>query len=119
MEKTIKFEDVIAFIRKAMNDGLEMHKDSFSESIDIYTSYNSHIIPDYKFSIVTGLLMYIGTPRGRLHINITEKEHNLFKVIMDNVGDYSHDMAVKDFNDFFKDDENRVKDIDDLDDDDK
>lgn len=114
MEKTIKFEDVIAFIRKAMNDGLEIHKDL--NGLTICTNSTPSGIFSFGFTLDK---CYISTPTAYLTIDITEKEYNLYKVVLDTVKDYIHDVGIKEFMDFFKDDENRVKDIDDLDDDDK
>lgn len=113
MEKTIKFEDVIAFIRKAMNDNLKIEAPVESgESITIYNSYGECFIFDTFKNI-----FYINTPNGYFEINISNEDYNLYKVILDSVRNYIHDVGIKEFTDFFKDDENRVKDINDLDND--
>lgn len=111
MEKTIEFKDVVAFIRKAMDNGMRVNGDCFR--VFIYTENNRSWHINFRLYEKTIL---IETTYGDYEISISKKEHLEFEVLIEEIKHYQQQKALEFFNNFFKED-SKPTDINDLDDD--
>lgn len=112
----ITMNDVVVFVQKAQEENLIVDTQQNSntifiqkdgEYIYIYTSTKK----DNSHEIV------METKWGRLKLEATQPDLNLFNVLMDNVDRYSENKTIEYLNGFFKAEENKsTTDINDLDD---
>lgn len=115
MEK-ITTNDVIAFIKKAMQNNLKIRNCLFfNGALDIIDNNSENKI----YIELESDSLRITTKSGEFCINdLTEKDILQFKLICEEVKSYQENCGIKDFNQFFKEDESRLSDINDLDDND-
>ena len=110
-------DEIREFIHKAMNEGLRIR------------AYNSLSIKHYEirvfkensvisFTVETSQIR-IETPKGETYIDVCLSKKDLWKLdaIILSIEEYNSDMALTEFENFFKKDENKPKDINDLDND--
>ena len=112
MEKTIEFKDVVAFIRKAMDNGMRVKEDLFGVYVYKENDKNSYI----KF-LLGDTIIIIKNTCGEYIIKISKKEHLEFEVLIEEIKQYQQQKVLKFFNNFFKED-SKPTDINDLDDED-
>lgn len=114
MEK-ITMNDAIAFVRKAMQNNLKIRNCLFYNGLDIMdTNSENKIYIELVFDSLR-----ITTKSGEFFINdLTEKDILQFKLIYEEAKSYQENNGIRDFKQFFKEDESRPSDINDLDDND-
>lgn len=114
MEK-ITMNDVIAFVKKAMQNNLKVRNCLFYNGLEIMdTNLENKIYIELVFDSLR-----ITTKSGEFYINdLTEKDILQFKLIYEEVKSYQENSGIRDFKQFFKEDESRPSDINDLDDND-
>lgn len=111
MKRIIMIEQVFAFINKAMAENLKVE---FSNgTISVYNLKKDEWC-DFKVSSNT---LTVSNRMGNNIIEIDESEYHKFQVLCDVVNEYSQDKSVEVFLNFFKEDESRPTDINDLDED--
>ena len=115
MEKKNWIKESIEFLREAMNKGVEV----YSYSLPTY----------YKFNIERNILIVFGfegkyfnliTPRGELKVpyEYSERDKLELHAMYITIQEYGEDMAIFEFEHYFKTD-NEPKTVNDLDDDDE
>lgn len=110
----VTMNDIIAFVEKAMKQNLYIY--NYCEGTVIKKNNNK---VDISKSI-NGKDIIITTKSGRFRIkNLTEKEILQYNLLRENVKSYMEDRGIEEFENFFKDEENKVKDINDLDNEDE
>lgn len=114
MEK-IMMNDVIAFVKKAMQNNLKIRNCLFFNGLEIIDiNSDNKIYIELEFDSLR-----ITTKSGEFFINdLNEKEILQFKLINEEVKSYQENYGIRDFKQFFKEDESRPSDINDLDDND-
>lgn len=123
MEKTISMNDIIAFIERAMKENVEMHADirefcnNFKEYlIEIYNNDEYSLIFKASLDDVDNKVQIIKPHFNAVTIKISEMDIALFKVETLKVQEYSRNKVIEVFNTFFDKEDNRTKNIDELDD---
>lgn len=106
---------VIEFLREAMNKGLRISSsyfDNYSQFIINNEIYIAMFFEDNKFVLTT--------PKGKLNIpyEYSERDKLEIKAVYLTVQEYKEDMAISEFEHYFKTD-NEPKTVNDLDDDDE
>ena len=116
MEKKIEFNEIIAFIEKAMNNNCNIDCSCY----DIKVSSNNKVIDFIQGSDHgTDILTFRTSDNGHLgYIYPTEEEILQWKLLTIKCREYQHDKAVNYFNNFFKNN-SEFTDINDLDNDDE
>ena len=110
-------DEIREFIRKAMNEGLRVraYNNTSLKHYEIRVFKENSII---GFTIETSKIR-IETPKGELYTDVYLSKRDLLELdaIMLSIEEYNSDMALTEFENFFKKDENKPKDINDLDND--
>ena len=121
MEKTIKFEDIIVFIEKAMEKNLNIETtiikswDNFSEiHIYIYDTDES-CISIRHISRYNDLITITKNRLDCIDIEVSEIDTARFKVEVLKAQEYSKNKVIVYFNNFFAVEESKLTDINDLD----
>lgn len=103
MEKTIKFEDVVALINKAMENKLNIQYDELNCGILITNKSNNIIIISFgnvedthKIFIRNGATIHSNV----ININISPKELAAFELLLYEVEEYAHNQVVDCLNHF-------------------
>ena len=113
MEK-ITMNDVIAFVKKAMQNNLKIRNCLFFNLDIIDINSENRIGIDLEFD-----KLRINTKSGEFFIDDLNKKDILqYKLICEEVKSYQENNGIRDFKQFFKEDESRPSDINDLDDND-
>ena len=117
-------KDVIEFVRKAMNKGLLIkgYKCSFCIEENKLVEYYDISIEDeiaFRFYKENGKFE-LETPKGRYKsiLNLTKRDFIELDSLVLSIEEYSEDMAISEFNNYFGEEENKVVNINDLDNDD-
>lgn len=116
-------EEIKEFVRKAMNKGFRIKayhilmggKDKDYYEIRIFKE--SSVV---EFTIEPTNLC-LDTSKGEAHFDLTLSKRDLLELdaMILSIEEYNEDMAFSDFNNFFGDEENKVVNINDLDNDDE
>lgn len=110
----VTMNDIIAFVEKAMKQNLYVH--NYFEGTFVEKNNNKITIS----KSINDKDILITTNSGRFHVkNLTEKEILQYNLLRENVKLYMEDRGIEEFENFFKDEENKVKDINDLDNEDE
>ena len=116
MEKTNWIEKIKEAVRVAMNKGSNIQRNiegtgGFPYTISIKNQGNQIYIYIFKEGIS------ISTSNGYIRIDhsITEREELEIQALMLSIKEYNEDMAISEFEEFISDKENKLKDINDLD----
>ena len=113
MEKKIKFENIIGFINKAMEYNYEF--DYRTYMITIYSSEEEYIDINYMEKD-SKLYLYIGNPLI-YNLKITDKRDICkWNLLLEDVKEYIAKSIENKFNNFFKGEPKKYKNIEDLDD---
>ena len=115
MEKKNWIKESIEFIREAMNKGLRISPSYFDEYSQFNIDNEIYIamsFEDNRFGLIT--------PKGKLDIpyEYSERDKLEIKAMYLTVQEYREDMAISEFEHYFKTD-NEPKTVNDLDDDDE
>ena len=125
MEKKISMNDIVAFIEKAMKENLNIQTtirdwDNIKlYTIHVYDSNEDAFIIECLNSSTDKGKNYVQISKGVLdwvNIETSEMDIALFKVEVLKAQEYSRNKVIEAFNNFFKDEESKFKDINDLDD---
>lgn len=109
----VMMNDVIAFVRKAMEN--KFYVSTYFEGLHI-SSENKVI----DISVRRDKTVLIDTNSGRFFIkDLTEKELLQYSLLIEDVKSYVEQRGLEDFANFFKDEDKKVKDINDLDNEDE
>lgn len=120
MEKKISMNDIIAFVEKAMECNLNVKVwgeygeiDIAQQNHDKYIEIRPVWIEKDNFEAIC-----ISKPELNYYIlnNLTELEVASFKFLCAKVREYSMNKTLEYFNNFFKEEDSKLKDINDLDD---
>ena len=121
MEKTSKItvEDVIAFIKKAMKENLKIEFLFFGLGIEITEGNNTiKINPVLSFTPDKYECIYIQGNNGSVKVPIQNETDILkYKIVYNEIKEYIENKGVEDFYNFFNEDNSKLKNADDLDDD--
>ena len=121
MEKTSKItvEDVIAFIKKAMKENLKIEFFFCGLGIEITEGNNTiKINPVLSFTPNKYECIYIQGKNGSVKVPIQNETDILkYKIVYNEVKEYIENKGVEDFYNFFNEDNSKLKNADDLDDD--
>ena len=121
MEKTSKItvEDVIAFIKKAMKENLKIEFLFFGLGIEITEGNNTiKINPVLSFTPDKYECIYIQGNNGSVKVPIQNETDILkYKIVYNEIKEYIENKGVEDFYNFFNGDNSKLKNADDLDDD--
>ncbi len=104
----IMMNDVIAFVDKAIKYNMYIETDGEC-SITVINNdklVNFLLEEDY---------VSVKTDNGIMDFDITDKEGFQFKVLIENCVEYCEEKAFEDFNNFFKEEDSKPTDINDLD----
>ena len=112
-------KEIIEFIRNAMNEGLSIYTSECDNSYHIRTVRNHSLYETFDFDLYKDRII-ISSPTGFIKIEnkLSERDELELKAIMLSIKEYKEDMAVSEFENFFKENEDKLKSIDNLDDDD-
>lgn len=111
----ITMNDIIAFVRKAMEN--KLYVSTYYEGLHISTEGK-----DINISVdINKTTLRIDTDSGRFFIkNLTEKELLQYNLLIEDGKSYMEQRGLEDFANFFKEENNnKVKDINDLDNEDE
>lgn len=116
-------EKIKEFIRKAMNKGLRIvayHTLMGDDSRDYYGIRVSKESSVVEFTVEPTNLC-LSTSKGIAYFDLTLSKRDLLELdaLILSIEEYNEDMALSDFNNFFGDEENKVVNINDLDNDDE
>ena len=116
-------EEIKEFIRKAMNEGLRIvayHTLMGDDSRDYYGIRVSKESSVVEFTVEPTNLC-LSTSKGIAYFDLTLSKRDLLELdaLILSIEEYNEDMALSDFNNFFGDEENKVVNINDLDNDDE
>lgn len=112
----VTMNDVIAFVRKAMEN--KFYVSTYFEGLHI-SSEDKDKKRFIDISVGTNKIK-IDTNSGRFFIkNLTEKELLQYNLLIEDVKSYMEQRGLEDFVNFFKDEDKKVKDINDLDNEDE
>ena len=116
-------EEIKEFLRKAMNEGLRIkgyHTLFRDDNIDYYEIivFKDNLVIEFR---VKPSKICLETPKGEVHFDVTLSKRDLLELdeMILSIEEYNEDMAISDFNNFFGDEENKVVNINDLDNDDE
>ena len=116
-------KEIREFVRKAMNKGLRTvayHTLMGNDSRDYYEIRIFKEGSIVEFTIEPTNLC-LDTSKGTAHFDLTLSKRDLLELdaMILTIEEYNEDMAISDFNNFFGDEENKVVNINDLDNDDE
>lgn len=113
----ISFKDIVAFIKKAMKQNLNVTTCPFSNSIDVTNKDDKVVSIDVRNKVWSdenqGKLINIFINGKTFFFDITEREHLEFELLTKDVEEYSTGKAIYEFSNFLG--EHHI-DIDSLDD---
>lgn len=116
-------EEIKEFIRKAMNKGLKIRNYRYTENDDNTIYYEINIFCNNLAIRITinKEEICIETPNGYANFNINLTKRDLLEIdaMMLSIEEYNEDMALTEFNNFFGEEENKVVNINNLDNDDE
>lgn len=109
----VTMNDIVAFVEKAMENNMELAKSDFFNEITIYfPSYDVNIWKSNK----NQLTIHIGRLNPYIIDNLSDLDCATYEYLCATVKEYSQNKTLEYFNNFFKDEESKVTDINDLDD---
>lgn len=111
MEKTISMNDIIAFVHKAIEKGLPVTSSSLWGD-DITVSDNGTFV---QINAMVQNSIEINTNNGGSYIidDFSDLDISRFKVLIEEIKEYQKERAINTFNNFFKDEQKTIDDIDD------
>lgn len=111
MEKTISMNDIIAFIHKAIAKGLPITSSSLWGD-DITVNDNGIFI---QINTTVQNSIEINTNNGGSYTtnDFSDLDISRFKVLVEEIKEYQKERAINTFNNFFKDEQKTIDDIDD------
>jgi len=117
---TISFNDIVAFVKRAMKENLDVTSCITSDMISVRSNDEKTVVIDrigriFDFSDNDDKL-YVNIGNNSFDIMITEKEMLQYRLLIKDVEEYSTSKAIYEFNNFFDRDCFKYKDINSLDD---
>ena len=132
MEKKIKLEDIIKFINNAKNSDYDisiyyLEENDCNNQVVIYKSLSDNKISRQAFSwknlgdkLIINLTSEYCNYDSDYIVEVENKKDILkWEMFIEELIDYTHSRLEFNFKNFFKDEENKVKDINDLDNEDE
>jgi len=117
---TISFNDIVAFVKRAMKENLDVTTCLFSNSIDITNKDDKVVSINVSNKIwgdeSQGKVINVTINGKTFFFDITEREHLEFELLKKDVEEYSTGKAIYEFSNFFDRDCFKYKDINSLDD---
>ena len=120
MEKTNWIEKIIEFVHNAMNEGLSIYKYKGEDRYDIKIVRNNSLNEAFDISIFEDHIS-MNTPNSGfvvIEVELSKRDKLELDAIILSIEEYKEDIAITEFNNFFKKDNNSPTTIDNLDDDD-
>ena len=113
-------EEIKEFIRKAMNEGLSIYKYKDEDHYDIRIIRNNSLNEMFEITIREDHISMSTPNSGFVVIEVELSKRNKLELdaVMLSIEEYKEDVAITEFNNFFKDEDEKPKDINDLDEDD-
>ena len=113
-------KEIIEFVRNAMNEGLSIYSGECDNSYQISVIRNHSLYETFDFSIYKDRIT-ITSPTGFTTIanKLSERDELEIKASMLSIKEYREDMAIYEFEHFFKAGDGEPKTVNDLDDDDE
>lgn len=116
----ISFNDIVAFVKKAMKENLDVTSCMMSDMISVRSNDEKTVVIDsirgtFGFSDNDNKL-YVNIGNNSFNITVTEKEMLQYRLLIKDVEEYSTNKAIYEFNNFFDQDCFKYKDINSLDD---
>ena len=115
-------EEIKEFLRKAMNKGLKINAYHILVGDDSTDYYNFRVIGDSIIEfIIEPSIITLETKKGTAHFDkdLSKRDFLELDAMILTIEEYNEDMAISDFNNFFGEEENKVVNINDLDNDDE
>ena len=111
-------KEIIEFIRNAMNEGLSIYTSEYDNSYYIRTIRSHSSCETFDFNLYKDCII-ISSPTGFVKIKnkLSERDELEIKAIILSIKEYKEDMAISEFENFFRKDDKPTT-IDNLDDDD-
>lgn len=106
------FNNIIGFINKAIENNYEIIP--YGNLISIYNEQNKEI----NIRCIDKNTIIIGGFGVNIEIPITDQEYHIFMLTVHDINEYLENKLTDTFNNFFKDEVEKVPDINDLDDND-
>ena len=112
-------KEIIEFVRNAMNEGLDIYSGEYNNNYQIRIIRNHSLNETFDFIIYKDYIS-ISSPTGFIKIEntLSERDELEIKASMLSIKEYKEDMAISEFEHFFKTDD-EPKTVNDLDDDDE
>jgi hypothetical protein len=122
----IKYNDIEAFVRKAMLENIYVTGVNSEYESSIFISKKHEEVSDYydirmfryKVDINSTIRKYneleVFTSYGRFIVELSDKEIALFDVLIEDIKEYEINKSINVFNTYFKDEYLKKKDIEDL-----
>ena len=112
-------KEIIEFVRNAMNEGLHVWGGEYNDNYQIRIIRNHSLNEAFDFSIHKDHIT-ISSPTGFITIEykLSERDELEIKAVMLSIKEYREDMAISEFEHFFKTND-EPKTVNDLDDDDE
>ena len=113
-------EKIREFVRNAMNEGLSIYKYKNEDCYDIRIVRNNPLHETFDITIRKDRIS-INTPNSGfivIEIELSKRDKLELDAVMLSIEEYKEDIAITEFNNFFKKDNNSPTTIDNLDDDD-
>ena len=116
-------KEIIEFVHKAMNKGLRIRSYHTLMEGDSRDYYEIRIFKESSVVefIIEPTNLCLSTSKGIAHFDLTLSKRDLLELnaMLLSIEEYNEDMAISDFNNFFGEEENKVVNINDLDNDDE
>ena len=115
-------EEIKEFLRKAMNKGLKINAYHTLVGDDSTDYYEFRVIGDSIIEfIIEPSRITLETKKGTAYFDkdLSKRDFLELDAMVLTIEEYNEDMAISDFNNFFGDEENKVVNINDLDNDDE
>ena len=113
-------ERIIEFVRNAMNEGLSIYKYKDEDCYTIRIVRNNSLNETFDINIREDRIS-INTPNSGfvvIEVELSKRDKLELDAVMLSIEEYKEDVAITEFNNFFKKDNNSPTTIDNLDDDD-
>ena len=113
-------EKIIEFVRNAMNEGLSIYKYKGEDHYYIRIIRNDSLNETFNIIIYEDRIS-INTPNSGfvvIEVELSKRDKLELDAVMLSIEEYKEDVAITEFNNFFKKDDNSPTTIDNLDDDD-
>ena len=113
-------EKIIEFVRNAMNEGLSIYKYKGKDYYNIRIVRNNSLNETFDITIYEDNIS-MNTPNSgfvAIEVELSKRDKLELDAVILSIEEYKEDVAITEFNNFFKKDNNSPTTIDNLDDDD-